>query len=290
MYIYFKHIKKMYQCGPYGPNHATAGTFAFKVRLLDDTKYEDHAALAEEKAFLKNYTVPFVQLDPLKTILVFSHIHNTFDKKKLLENPHPDYFKESAKTVSDFIRRPEEAKIHKFFMEDIERILEKYEPGEPKMKPDVLEQTKIIEENRQKMIAEAQQQQNANVPGIMVQEPGKPPRMLSPEETLHIINNQQQDIQMLTTRNKELEEMVVELQKQLLRLGGGTEKSEPKTNNLTPCRINDAQSAASDLRDSLRCASEISPANPAFFAHSSPEGGVLNEKRCKSEPDITISI
>ena len=120
MYIYFKHINKMYQCGPYGPNHATAGTFAFKSRLLDNTKYEDHAALAEEKAFLKDYTVPFVQLDPMKTILVFSHTHNTFDKKKLLENPHPDFFKESNKRIKDFIRKPEEAAIKKFFLEDVE--------------------------------------------------------------------------------------------------------------------------------------------------------------------------
>ena len=86
IYIWFKHIEKMYQFGPYSPNHATAGTFAFKRELLKTHKYDDHAALAEEKAFLKNYTVPFVQLEPKKTILVFSHIHNTFDKKKLLEN------------------------------------------------------------------------------------------------------------------------------------------------------------------------------------------------------------
>jgi glycosyltransferase involved in cell wall biosynthesis len=242
MYIYFKHIKKMYQCGPYGPNHATAGTFAFKSRLLDDTKYEDHAALAEEKAFLKGYTVPFVQLDPLKTILVFSHNHNTFDKKKLLENPHPDYFKESTKTVADFIREPEEAIIKKFFMDDIERLLETYEPGDPKMKPDVLAQTKVIEENRKKMMAQAQQAQAQQaqvqaqqqqmqqmiVPGIMVQEPGKPPRMLLPDEILKLVQNQQQDIQMLTSRNKELEEMVVELQKQILRL---TPQSLPQTQN-----------------------------------------------------------
>jgi len=228
MYIYFKHIKKMYQCGPYGPNHATAGTFAFKVRLLDDTKYEDHAALAEEKAFLKGYTVPFVQLDPMKTILVFSHMHNTFDKKKLLENPHPDYFKESSKTIADFIRKPGEAKIKKFFLEDIEGLLATYEPGDPKMKPDVLEQTKIIEENRKKMIEQAQaqadamqQQQNVQVPGIMVQEPGKPPRMLMPEETLKLIQSQQQDIQTLSERNKELEGMLVELQQQILRFGSG---------------------------------------------------------------------
>jgi glycosyltransferase involved in cell wall biosynthesis len=30
MYIYFKHINKMVQFGPYGPNHATAATFAFR--------------------------------------------------------------------------------------------------------------------------------------------------------------------------------------------------------------------------------------------------------------------
>ena len=31
IYIYFKHIQKMIQFGPYGPNHATAGTFAFRT-------------------------------------------------------------------------------------------------------------------------------------------------------------------------------------------------------------------------------------------------------------------
>jgi glycosyltransferase involved in cell wall biosynthesis len=237
MYIYFKHIKKMYQCGPYGPNHATAGTFAFKSRLLDDTQYEDHAALAEEKAFLKDYTVPFVQLDPFKTILVFSHIQNTFDKKKLLDNPHPDYFKESAKKVSDFIRNPSEAFIKKFFLEDIEGLLATYEPGDPKMKPDVLKQTKEIEETRQKLIQqhmEQMQQQNSQTPptgGIMVQEPGKPPRMMMPNEVLKLIQSQQQDIQTLTDRNKELEDMLVHLQQQIIRIGGSIAQppAKPKT-------------------------------------------------------------
>ena len=83
MYIYFKHINKMYQFGPYGPNHATAATFAFRREYLKHSRYEDGAALAEERHFLKGYTTPFVQMDSLKTILVFSHIHNSFDKKKL---------------------------------------------------------------------------------------------------------------------------------------------------------------------------------------------------------------
>ena len=33
VYIYFNDLDKIYQFGPYGPMHATAGTFAFKREL-----------------------------------------------------------------------------------------------------------------------------------------------------------------------------------------------------------------------------------------------------------------
>ena len=72
IYIWFKHIQSMYQFGPYGPNHATAGTFAFKRELLKDHKYDDNAALAEEK-LLKNYSVPFVQLEPKNNFSIFTY-------------------------------------------------------------------------------------------------------------------------------------------------------------------------------------------------------------------------
>ena len=91
--IYFKSHKKIFQFGPYGPYHATAGTFAFKKELLKITKYEDDAEVAEEKQFLKNYTIPMVQLNPEKTILVFAHDSNTFDKNQLLEKPDPSHVK-----------------------------------------------------------------------------------------------------------------------------------------------------------------------------------------------------
>jgi hypothetical protein len=162
MYIYFKHIEKMYQFGPYGPNHATAATFAFRREFLKHSCYEDGAALAEERHFLKNYTIPFVQLDSLKTILVFSHIHNSFDKKKLLEeqcvntgaNP---YVKPSTKTVDNFIK---EKVIKDFFMTKIENLLNNYEPGRPENKPEVLKQIKDITEKRQKMMHDQQMQQH----------------------------------------------------------------------------------------------------------------------------------
>ena len=56
LYLWFNTLDKMYKFGPYGPNHATAGTCAFKKKLLDHTSYEDSAVLAEEKHFLKKST------------------------------------------------------------------------------------------------------------------------------------------------------------------------------------------------------------------------------------------
>ena len=215
IYIYFKHISKMIQCGPYGPNHATAGTFAFKKKLLELTKYEEHAAVAEERAFLKDYTVPFVQLDTMKTILVFSHEHNTFDKRKMLDNPHPDYLKESPKTVDSFIRKSTEKPIRDFFMLHIDKLLESYEPGLPKMKPDVLVQIKEIEEKRDQMIKEEMEKQRAHGP-IILQRPGEAPIQLTQQQVVELMQQQQQQLQEFVKRSGELENMVTNLQKQLI--------------------------------------------------------------------------
>ncbi len=213
IYIYFKHIKKMMQFGPYGPNHATAGTFAFKAELLKQTRYQDHAAVAEEREFLKGYTIPFVQLDPMKTILCFSHEQNTFDKRKLLDNPHPDYVKESPKKVTDFIKMEKESSIKKFFMEDIDPLLEKYEPGNPKMKPDVLKQIAEIEKEREKMV----QEEMAKNGQIMLNQPGKPPVPLSIQQVVDLLTKQGEQINLYERRIAELENINRNLQKELLQ-------------------------------------------------------------------------
>ena len=214
IYIYFKGMDKMIQCGPYGPNHATAGTFAFKKELLEQTKYEDHAALAEERAFLKDYTIPFVQLDSLKTILVFSHEHNTFDKRKMFDQKQdPKFFKESGKVVSNFIRRKSEKNIKKFFMEDIDNLLKFYEPGLPKMKPDVIVQIKEIEAKREKMIQEAMEKQRENGPIILQQGEGKPPIQISNKQAVEIMKQQQEQMRKLTddkTQNDKLNNLLKE--------------------------------------------------------------------------------
>ena len=199
LYLYFKHIQKMYQFGPYGPTHATAGTFAFKRELLNHTRYNETACIAEEREFLKEYTIPFAQLDPLKTILVFSHDHNTFDKRKLLENANPTYVKESDKTVDMFIQFADEAKIKRFFLKDIDEKLSKYGPGAPAMKPDVIKQTLELEDQRKKMQPPTQ---------FMMQQPGKDPVPLDGNQILELINGLRSNMKTLTDRNLELEEIV----------------------------------------------------------------------------------
>ena len=81
-------------------------------------------------------------------ILVFSHIHNTFDKK-ILDSPHPNFVKTSDKTIDDFVKEPD---IKDFFLNKIEDLLKNYEPGHPKMKPDVLKQIKKSKKNARKWL------------------------------------------------------------------------------------------------------------------------------------------
>ena len=175
MYIYFKSENPseptthqshavMVQFGPYGPNHATAATFAFWKELLSESKlkYDEHACVAEERAFLHGYTIPMAQLDPMKVILVFSHEHNTFDKRILLANLNrkdiDPNMRVSTKTPDDFIKEPN---LLQFYMHDIEAALSSYEPGHPSMKPDVLQQL------REKMQKQQQQQQQNKQDAIL---------------------------------------------------------------------------------------------------------------------------
>ena len=160
MHIYFKHINQMVRFGPYGPNHATAATFAFRKELLKQTKYDEEACVAEERTFLKNYTIPFIQLDTMKTILVFSHDHNSFDKKNLLKDGENNYVKFTNTPVDDFIK---EADIKQFFMKDIDNLLKIYNPGKPENKPDVMKQLEEIRIRREKMQMEQQQKMLMNL-------------------------------------------------------------------------------------------------------------------------------
>jgi glycosyltransferase involved in cell wall biosynthesis len=200
MFIYFKHIDKMFKFGPYGPNHATAATFAFKRELLNQTRFDEESSVAEERKFLKDYTIPFVQLDSTKSILVFSHNHNSFDKKELLKQmPNPNVH-ETPLVPKDLVK---ETDILKFFMEDIDSLLDNYDPGRPDYKPDVKKQLAEIKIDRENKIQEHMKKQ------VEYQDTMHKINMLmNPQATQKQINEQTMIIQQLNFENNQLKEQV----------------------------------------------------------------------------------
>ena len=249
MFLYFKHINKLYKFGPYmvepeakskhdamyhnrnrigapldqyipiHTNHATNGTFAYRRELLKRTKYNETACLAEEKEFLMGYTVPMVQLNPFKCILCMSHEHNTFDKRKLLENINPMFVQESSRSVDSFFKLPKEAHIKKFFLQDVDPLLKEYDAGLPKMKPDVLKQLKELEEERAKMMQQMNGGgggPNGQMPSIVVQQPGEAPRQLSLEEVVDLMRQQQLQIEYMTGELTRLQTSMLDYQQRLM--------------------------------------------------------------------------
>jgi glycosyltransferase involved in cell wall biosynthesis len=83
MYMYYNDTKLIYKLGPFGKNHSTNATMAWRKKYSNTHRYNDFVTQAEEAIFLDNYKVPILQLDPLQTILVICHSDNTVDKYKL---------------------------------------------------------------------------------------------------------------------------------------------------------------------------------------------------------------
>lgn len=185
---------QMVQFGPYGPNHATAATFAFWKELLSELNlaYDADACLAEERAFLRGYTVPMAQLDPMKVILVFSHEHNTFDKRVLLQNlgkPNSG-MQVSTRTVADFIKEPD---LLRFYMRDVDAALQLYDPGRPSMKPDVMQQ---IREKLQKNNGPPNQTQDAVLKTVITfKAPNVIDRSMTVEELIRTVQTQAEKLE-----------------------------------------------------------------------------------------------
>ena len=119
--IYYNHLKEIWKFGSAGRYHSTAATFAFHRRLLNITKFDDNDEGGEEKTFLKGFTIPLIQLNPIQTILVFSHLFNTFDKKLLLNNGS-----NIRKTLYHPIHIIEGDQNKKFYLHDMTTLLTFY--------------------------------------------------------------------------------------------------------------------------------------------------------------------
>jgi hypothetical protein len=139
------------------------------------------------------------QLDPMKVILVFSHEHNTFDKRMLLQNmdkPNSG-MRVSAKAVADFIKEPA---LLQFYMHDVDAALHAYDPGHPSMKPDVLQQ---IREKMQK-----NQPQEAILKAVITfKAPNAISRSMTVEELIQTVQSQAEKLEKMREMcNKKLRE------------------------------------------------------------------------------------
>lgn len=111
--IYDVKLKQGYMVGPYAPiqsakmqggivkvsSHATNGTFAYRRSYLQEHAYvvDPSRNTGEEKPFLKDFTVPILQLDPYKSIICVNWNTadggNTFNKQNILRENHHRHFK-----------------------------------------------------------------------------------------------------------------------------------------------------------------------------------------------------
>jgi glycosyltransferase involved in cell wall biosynthesis len=202
IYLYFKELDEMWKFGPYGPNHSTAATFAFKRELLKMTSYNEEAALAEEKHFLKDYNIPLTQLDPLKTILVFSHPQNTFDKKQLIGN-ETKFVKKSSLKVSNFIK---DSELKEFYTDKITDILNNYKLGNVENKPDVLKQTEEIKKKREQMVVDQQKNQKS---GVVISNSDGNKIELSVFDTINLLRQLQEKNSLLEAENSRLKQLLI---------------------------------------------------------------------------------
>jgi len=192
LYLWFNDLEKMYKVGPYGPMHATAGTFAFKRSLLKTCSYAEDAVLSEERHFLKDYTVPMVQLDPKKTILVVCHSQNTFDKHRVIQ-VDSKYCSESALTIKHFIKSPS---LHKFYTQGMEIELAKYSAGTIEYKPEVVEEMKRREQEQKEQSALLQ----------FTTKDGRTVK-IHPEQLMRMVQQKSEECNELQKENKRLKEL-----------------------------------------------------------------------------------
>jgi glycosyltransferase involved in cell wall biosynthesis len=106
LYMYYSDTGEILKLGPYGKQHATNGTMAYRSTYANTHLYDDTVIHAEEQSFLENYTQPIIQLDPMKTMLVMSHSENTFDKDRFRNDPTNTFVVKTKLQLTDFVKDP----------------------------------------------------------------------------------------------------------------------------------------------------------------------------------------
>jgi hypothetical protein len=102
----------------------------------------------------------------------------------------------------DFIK---DNALRRFYMSDLEKLLEDYAPGRPEMKPDVIAQTLKLEKERAKMAEDAAAAGGGG--NIVLQQDGQPPITLNNQQVVQILQNLQMEVD---AQKKEIERLKYE--------------------------------------------------------------------------------
>jgi hypothetical protein len=187
-----------------------------------------------------------------------------------LENPNPQVCKESSKTVDDFIYLKKEKHLKRFFLEEIDALLEKYEPGHPRMKPDAIEQIIKIEKERDEMIKRSQQQQQQQQT-IMMGTPDGKQIPLGPEQIVQIIQQQQHQMQGMQQKIMEQDILI----KHLTSLQGSSSLDVDK--EFLESKVKIQETVIANLQQQIKCLQDggqqksITPPSTPPLKKSDPE-------------------
>jgi glycosyltransferase involved in cell wall biosynthesis len=118
-YIYFYATGEFFQSKSYGKGHSTNNCLAYKRAYLDSHQHSPGLVKAEESSFTHGFTEPMEQLDPMKTIVISGHGHNTVDKSWLVtdEKMKKMFIGLTGTTVLEMIPLPMLMKMEKMLEE-----------------------------------------------------------------------------------------------------------------------------------------------------------------------------
>jgi glycosyltransferase involved in cell wall biosynthesis len=111
-FLYFTDDESIWEVGPFGANHATFGTMAYRKSYVKTHKCDETVLYAEEVQFTNKYSEPLAQLDPHKVMLVTCHPNNTFDKRGLRAADNPT-MKKTALKLKQFVKSQEVRNFYK---------------------------------------------------------------------------------------------------------------------------------------------------------------------------------
>ena len=115
VYIYFYLTRTFFQSKGFGQGHSTNNCLAYKRAYLETHAHEHALTRGEEPSFTNNFTEPMVQLDPLKTIVISGHGHNTVDKEPICHSASSRFTELIADTITDYIPLPILLKLEDIF-------------------------------------------------------------------------------------------------------------------------------------------------------------------------------